>query len=100
MFDVLEDKSTIKPTYPCGKTGTLVDALRHGTTYATWKLTDDLERHVGTRTKPACQTCVDALYKTKEEASIDKFIDGLLVEARAAREAEEKALDDLLNYFN
>lgn len=98
MFDILEDKSTIKPTYPCGKTGPLVDVLRHGTTYATWKLTDDLEHHVGTRTKPACQTCVNVLYKTKEEVGLDKFIDDLLVEARAAKAADEKALDNLFNF--
>lgn len=98
MFDVLEDKSTIKPTYPCGKTGPLVDVLRHGTPYATWKLIDDLEHHVGTRTKPECQVCVDALYKTPEEAGLDKFVDDLLVEARAARAAQKKALDDLFNF--
>lgn len=98
MFDVLEDNATIKPTYPCGKAGPLVDALRHGTVYATWKLTDDLEHHVGTRTKPACQACVNALYKTPEDASFDKFVDDLLVEARTARAAQKQALDDLFNF--
>lgn len=100
MFEVLEDKSTIKPTYPCGKVGNLVDAHRHGPRFAEWKLLDDLERHTGTKKKPECKTCVEHFLKNAEELELEKFFEEILEETRKARIQTNQMFEKLFSFNN
>lgn len=71
-IDIIDD-DVLSPTYLCGKRGEAIDVQVHGVTYSTWKLLDDLERHIGKHPKIACKLC----YGMKASHSIDRLIETL-----------------------
>lgn len=69
------DDDILTPVYSCGKRGESIDVQVHGVNYTTWKLLDNLEKHVGKRSKIACKTCYDLSEKNGFEQLAASFLE-------------------------
>lgn len=98
MFNTTRGSGIITVQYPCGGRGTAVDVDYHGPTWATWKLLDDLERHVFQGQKIKCVVCEKKLYHDTAEARIDfkAFVEGFTQSAKKAQDVLTKFSDALL----
>lgn len=78
------DDDILTPTYTCGKRGETIDVQEHGVNYSVWKLLDNLEKHVGPRSKVSCKIC------DGETAAFERLISTMMDLGESAKGAATK----------
>jgi hypothetical protein len=85
-FLVQDDNDTILPSYACGLKDKTVQVSYHGSTWATWKLQDQFEKHL-----EKCTTCENRV-ATMDLKSLTEFFRTMTVATRKA-DAVAKRVD-------